>query len=233
MEKVEFSNIVVLNKTDLVDEGQQQDILDRISILNPRVKVLKSCQSKIDVMEILNTRLYSREDLKENSVIISAMNVKPEEKPEEPEDCCEKSLQEDGKKCCKSKKAKNGQVIDSGLSKILLGVVSDTKEKVMTRHEARFGITSFIYRARRPFHPGRLQDSFLDPFFIFHGSRKEEAELASKDSVEKQSKRVEAMGGLMRSKGFVWIATSQFFMGAWQQVTYPLHGSNLFHIVMI
>ena len=103
----------------------------------------------------------------------------------------------------------------------------------MTRHEARFGITSFIYRARRPFHPGRLQDSFLDPFFIFHGSRKEEAELASKDSVEKQSKRVEAMGGLMRSKGFVWIATSQFFMGAWQQVTCPLHGSNLFHIVVI
>ena len=82
MEQVEFSNVVILNKTDLVTEAQQLDILDRISILNPRVKVLKSCQSKIDVMEILNTRLYSREDLKENSVIISAMNVKPEEKPE-------------------------------------------------------------------------------------------------------------------------------------------------------
>merc|ERR1719394_2455651 len=128
MEQVEFSNVVILNKTDLVTEEQQLDILDRISILNPKVKVLKSCQSKIDVMEILNTRLYSREDLKENSVIISAMNVKPEEKPQEPEDCCEKSLQENGKKCCKSKKAKNGQVIDSGFSKILLGVVSDTKE---------------------------------------------------------------------------------------------------------
>merc|ERR1719234_1317910 len=216
MEQVEFSNVVILNKTDLVKEEQQQDILDRIEILNPRVKVLKSCQSKINVMEILNTRLYSREDLKENSVIISAMNVKPEE--EKPEDsCCEKSLQEEGKKCCKSKKAKNGQVIDSGLSKILLGVVSDTKEKVMTRHEARFGITSFIYRARRPFHPARLQDSFLDPFFIFHGSRKEEAESAFKDSAEKQKSRSGSMGGLMRSKGFVWIATSQFFMGAWQQ----------------
>ena len=218
MEQVEFSNVVILNKTDLVTQEQQQDILDRISILNPRVKVLKSCQSKIDVMEILNTRLYSREDMKENSIIISAMNVKPEEKTEPEDSCCEKSLQEEGKKCCKSKKAKNGQVIDSGLSKILLGVVSDTKEKVMTRHEARFGITSFIYRARRPFHPGRLQDCFLDPFFIFHGSRKEEAESAFKDSADKQKIRGGSMGGLMRSKGFVWIATSQFFMGAWQQV---------------
>merc|ERR1711990_990629 len=85
MEQVEFSNVVILNKTDLVNKEQQQDILDRISILNPRVKVLKSCQSKIDVMEILNTRLYSREDLKENSVIISAMNVKAEEQKESEE----------------------------------------------------------------------------------------------------------------------------------------------------
>ena len=52
--------MVILNKTDLVTEDQQLDILDRISILNPKVKVLKSCQSKIDVMEILNTNLYSR-----------------------------------------------------------------------------------------------------------------------------------------------------------------------------
>ena len=58
--QVEFSNVVILNKTDLVTEEQQLDILDRISILNPKVKVLKSCQSKIDVMEILNTNLYSR-----------------------------------------------------------------------------------------------------------------------------------------------------------------------------
>merc|ERR1719189_324420 len=33
----------------------------------------------------------------------------------------------------------------------------------------------------------------------------------------KQYKRTMLMGGLMRSKGFVWMATSQFFMGAWQQ----------------
>ena len=59
-----------------------------------------------------------------------------------------------------------------------------------------------------------------------------EAEMASKDSVEKQSKRVEAMGGLMRSKGFVWIATSQFFMGAFQQVTYPFYMDLTFFILL-
>merc|ERR1712020_879954 len=52
VEQAEFSNVVILNKTDLVNEEQQEDILERISILNPKAKVLKSCQSKINVMEI-------------------------------------------------------------------------------------------------------------------------------------------------------------------------------------
>ena len=111
-------------------------------------------------------------------------------------------MDEDGKKCCASKKSKHGQVIDTGLSKILLGVLSkDKKEKLMTRHEARFGITSFIYRARRPFHPGRLHAWFLDLFFIYQGSGMKEA--TSKETFERQEKRKKCMGGLMRSKGFV------------------------------
>ena len=76
MEQVEFSNVVILNKTDLVNEEQQMDILDRISILNPKVKVLKSYQSKINVMAILNTKMYSKEDMTENSVIAEALKVK-------------------------------------------------------------------------------------------------------------------------------------------------------------
>ena len=127
MEQVEFSNVVILNKTDLVNEEQQMDILDRISILNPKVKVLKSYQSKINVMAILNTKMYSKEDMTENSVIAEALKVKEAtEKAEEIENCCEKTLNEEGIKCCK-KKARNGQEIDSGLSKIILGVVSNNK----------------------------------------------------------------------------------------------------------
>ena len=59
-EQVEFSNVVILNKQDLVTKEQQRDILDRVSLLNPKAKVLKSQQSKIDVMEILNTKLFDR-----------------------------------------------------------------------------------------------------------------------------------------------------------------------------
>ena len=231
MEQVEFSNIVILNKTDLVNKEQQEDILERINILNPKVKVLKSCQSKIDVMEILNTKLYNADDMGINSVTASASRVKAEERvelvqeEEKQEKCCKKEESDsepEPKKCCK-KKDKDGQELNTGLSQILLGVVKNDKE--IARHQKRFGISSFIYRARRPFHPGRLYDAFLNQYFSFHGSLKEEKEETENIGLEnkqmglaaKGEARSKTMGGLMRSKGFVWIATSQFFMGAWQQ----------------
>merc|ERR1719153_1979229 len=55
MDQVEFANIILLNKTDLVDENQQKDITEKISILNPKAKILKSVHSKINVKDILST----------------------------------------------------------------------------------------------------------------------------------------------------------------------------------
>ena len=105
---------------------QQQDILDRISLLNPKAKVLKTCQSKVNVMDILNTKLYSRADMEEDSVMISATKVELSEKVETEEtmeSCCKKSLTDGKVKCCKSKNNKNPNMVDSGLSQLTLGVV--------------------------------------------------------------------------------------------------------------
>ena len=221
MEQVEYSNVVVLNKGDLVSEKQQGDVLHRISILNPKAKVLKSCHSKIDVMEILNTHLFNQADIEEDSVMIAATKVIHAEILKS---CCEKSLAEDGKKCCKGKEEKNGQVIDSGFSQVLLGVIPNEKNaNQLSRHEARFGITSFVYRSRRPFHPVRLYDKFLEPYFVLCYQEEGGPELRSlqgkleRQASSKQSTRIEFMGDLMRSKGFAWIATSNSVMGGWQQ----------------
>ena len=223
IEQVEFSNVIVLNKEDLVTKEQQRDILNRISLLNPKAKVVKSYQSKIDVMQILNTRLFNPRDIEE-PVMIDTTIVRAVDKVEADagKSCCEKSWAEEGKKCCKSE-AKNGQLLDSGLSQVLLGVVENNNARQRTRHEARFGITSFVYRARRPFHPGRLYVSFLEPFFMLRYQDEEGPELRShltklqKQAAAKKAQRVALMGDLLRSKGFLWIATSNAFMGGWQQ----------------
>ena len=221
IEQVEFSNVILLNKTDLVNDEQQQDIMDRISILNPNAKVLKSLQSKVDVMEIVNTNLYSKA-MSRQWMSYTKVKATEEITVELTEECCKKSIDEGKKKCCKSK-AKNGMLIDSGHSQIILGVVNNKKK---TRHEARFGISSFIYRARRPFHPDRLFQLFLEPFFMtgMHDPAKNlpdsypgDLDKKQAEAVAKQNKRKALMGELMRSKGFIWMASSMFLKGAWQQ----------------
>ena len=111
-----------------------------------------------------------------------------------------------------------------------MGVVVDNSRQ-LTRHETRFGITSFIYRARRPFHPGRLNDLYVEPFFMLRfldDQEKEEEdwpeekkaaklEKLQAEAAARQVSRVAAMGDLLRSKGFMWIATSHGVMGGLQQ----------------
>ena len=48
-----------------------------------------------------------------------------------------------------------------------------------------------------------------------------------KRAAEKQSRRTQSMGDLLRSKGFVWIATTNNIMGGWQQVHYVFFGQFL------
>ena len=186
MDQVEFANVILLNKGDLVNEEQQGDIREKITLLNPKAKILKSIHSKIDVMEILNTKLYKDKD---EFWVTSTKTAEAMEKREErgggPEACT-----------------------------------------------ARFDIKSFVYRARKPFHPGRLNDLLLEPFFMdpwvtledeeegkeverteeeqkkLEELKQKELEKVQEEALVKQKKRTELMGELLRSKGFLWMATA-------------------------
>merc|ERR1712073_16941 len=48
MDQVEFANVILLNKGDLVNEEQQSDIQQKIEMLNPKAKIMKSIHSKIN-----------------------------------------------------------------------------------------------------------------------------------------------------------------------------------------
>jgi len=227
-EQVEFSNVVVLNKQDLVTPEQKQEVLDRITLLNPKAKVLTSLQSKINVMEILNTGRFKNAEIYDDSVMMAATRNAQEGKFEKVEalpDCCIVSEMAGKKKCCKKKQAQNGQMVDTGLSQVMLGVISNNNsgKQKKTRHETRFGITSFVYKSRRPFHPGRLYDNIMEKYFVLRYEEKDGPELRSylgklqEEAKEKQKNRKMLMGELLRSKGFVWIATANFIMGGFQQ----------------
>ena len=193
MDQVEFANVIVLNKGDLVNEKQKADIKEKIELLNPKAKIMKSIHSKINVMDILNTSLYKD---KEEFWVTST---------KQPEFAEERAERGGGPEAC----------------------------------TARFDIASFVYRARKPFHPGRLQELVLEPFFMdpslamdeeeeeegkktekekkkLEKKREKERKTVQDEALVKQKKRNNKMGELLRSKGFLWIASSHDVIGGWQ-----------------
>lgn len=60
-DQIEFANVIILNKTDLIDESDLKLIRAVIHKLNPSAKLLESSFSKIDIREILNTGLFDFE----------------------------------------------------------------------------------------------------------------------------------------------------------------------------
>lgn len=240
VEQIEYANVIILNKTDLVSKVQLEKVKDQVSVLNPRATILTSRSSKIDVAEVVNSGQYKAEDF------TSFLNDDTVPESEELKDCCKESMVKGGLPCCRRKRTR-----DSGKSKVVLGYTGtklDASGKALNlRHSSRFGITSFIYQSRRPFHPDRFDQEFVDKFFVLQdtkgadeeeqhdmkkkkkgqGAGKRMSKAEKKKEVERDAAvrkqqraaskmckiRTEKMGELLRSKGFIWLANRHDFMG--------------------
>jgi len=102
-DQIEFTNIIVLNKTDLVSEEHLGILEATLAKLNPSARIVKSLFSKVDPKEILNTGLFNFEEAEQSAGWIEELN-KEEHTPE-------------------------------------------TEE---------YGISSFVYRNKKPFDPQRF-----------------------------------------------------------------------------
>ena len=123
MDQVEFANIIILNKGDLVNETQKSDLMDKVALLNSNAKIIRSVHSKINVKDILNTRLYKDKD---------EFWVSSTKRADEASKAAELARKE-------------GRHVPEACT-------------------ARFDIKSFVYRARKPFHPGRMSE-VVDRYF--------------------------------------------------------------------
>lgn len=107
-DQIEFANLILLNKTDLVSPEQAAELKAILRKLNPRAKILETAHGKIDPKALLNTGLYDSADL-------------------EGTEAWQEELQKTH--------------------------VPETEE---------YGIKSFVFRDRRPFHPQRFWDYISD-----------------------------------------------------------------------
>lgn len=149
MEQIEHANVIVLNKTDLVSKAQLSDISSQVSLLNPTATIVTASNSIIDVAKVVGTNMYKGSSFTSSSTMWN----NPKETPK----CCQASVARGDSACCK-----RARTIKSSVSEVLLS----PKIAGKTRHTLRFGITSFVYKARRPFHPRRFLKDFMDSYFI-------------------------------------------------------------------
>jgi G3E family GTPase len=102
-DQIEFANVIILNKTDLVDAKTVGLLKASIQKLNPGAKIIQSNFSKVEPKEILNTKLFDFEEAQSSA----------------------------------------------GWQKELEGGVH-------TPETEEYGISSFVFRNQKPFHPDRL-----------------------------------------------------------------------------
>jgi len=110
-DQVEFANVIVLNKSDLVNKETLGLLHSTIKKLNPTAKIIESSYSKVSPKEILNTGLFDFEEAEQSAGWLEELN-KEEHTPE-------------------------------------------TEE---------YGISSFVYRTRKPFDPVRFFSYVQDKF---------------------------------------------------------------------
>lgn len=101
-DQIEFANVIVLNKTDLVSAEQVGMIKGLIKKLNSEASIITSEMSRVDLDKILNTGLFDFEKTSQSAGWIEELN----------------------------------------------------KEHIPETEE--YGISSFVFRDKRPFHPQRF-----------------------------------------------------------------------------
>jgi G3E family GTPase len=60
-DQVEFADVIVLNKTDLVGQNDLNDVLGLVKRLNPEAKIICTQNSKVDLADVLNTGRFDFE----------------------------------------------------------------------------------------------------------------------------------------------------------------------------
>ncbi|KIO74869.1 hypothetical protein TH53_23985 [Pedobacter lusitanus] len=82
-DQIEFANVIILNKTDLVSAQDLLLLKAVVRKLNPSAKLIESSFSKVDLKEILNTGLFDFDEASQGAGWIKELNTEHEPETEE------------------------------------------------------------------------------------------------------------------------------------------------------
>ena len=137
VDQIEFANVLVLNKLDLLSDRERGIVWAFLRQLNPSADIVECQFGRIPLKSILNTGRFDEVWASEANEWMAVPRGQESTESEE------------------------------------------------------FGISSFVYEARRPFHPQRLWDRLMEDGDFY--------------------------SNLLRSKGFMWLASRHDIAGQWSQ----------------
>ena len=109
-DQIEFANVILLNKTDLVSQSEVKNLKDIINKLNPKAQVIKTEFSRVDINEVVGTGRFDFEEAESSAGWIQEL------------------------------------------------------ENEHTPETEEFGIGSFVFRSKKPFHPERFLNFIQNDF---------------------------------------------------------------------
>ena len=161
VEQVEFADVLVVNKADLVEADALARLQGILAGLNPRARQIVSTFGAVPLAEVVDTRRFDFDEAASAPGWLASLN-------REHEDAHDHERDDD----------------------VRPHVHGHEHEHEPHGEAQKYGIDSFVYRARRPFSPERL-------WALLHDSA--------------------SWHDVLRSKGFFWLATRNDVVGSLSQ----------------
>ncbi|WP_311170212.1 GTP-binding protein [Halobellus ordinarius] len=172
VEQVEFADVVVLNKTDLVDDAELERVEGVVRSLRPDARILRTTYGDVEIDQVLGVDLFDPATAAEKAGWKQALDAGAEEgsgsghEHDQGDGGGHEHDQGDADSHEHDQGDADGHEHDQGDAD---GHEHDHRDEGAGSHdhdhthpEEDYGITSFTYRRRRPFHPERVADVLGD-----------------------------------------------------------------------
>ena len=74
IEQIEFCNIIILNKCDMMTQVQRKKVIEVIRMLQPEAEIIETEQSVVDLEQILNRKLFDYDSVNASSYVSKALD---------------------------------------------------------------------------------------------------------------------------------------------------------------
>lgn len=65
-DQLEFANVIIINKLDLVTEEEERRVVALVKTFNPHAEILEATKAKVDVKKLINTGKFDFEEAQTN-----------------------------------------------------------------------------------------------------------------------------------------------------------------------